>query len=209
MLREAFVKQGALKTLDIHSHYPDVYGEWFKEGRESVKSMLEIGIYKGGSLNAWATFFPNAKIFGIDVKKRKWEFASDRIKTFIGGQEDEGFLEKVFGETTFDIIIDDGSHQMGHQKKSFELLFKKLVPGGMYVIEDLHSSYWPKFGGCLRDKKTTIERLKRYIDNLNSWAYKKNKRAGKHIVNKKKNFYDVEIDSMHFYRSMCFIRRTG
>ena len=197
---ELFNKHKAKKK----KHYGNIYDSWFEKDRLKVTSVLEIGIYEGHSLNVWAEYFSNAEIYGIDIAKREWDFISDRIHTFIGNQSDEEFL-KTFGE--FDIVFDDASHRMKDQKKSFNILFKHLKPGGIYVIEDLHTSYWPKYDGKFKGKKTTIEKLKSYVDCLNYRAYKQDRRAENHRSKSSISFFDKKIESVHFYKSLCFIRR--
>lgn len=46
------------------------------------------------------------------------------------------------------IVIDDGSHIAEHGRISFDFLFPRMPPGGLYVIEDLHTSYWESYGGA-------------------------------------------------------------
>lgn len=199
MIQELFNKHNAKK----HPHFADIYDSWFCENRMKIKSVLEIGIYEGGSLRTWAEYFPNADIYGIDVKLREWNFP-DRIKAFIGNQQDENFLIKTFGDKSFDIIIDDGGHYMKPQKKCLKILFKLLKPRGVYIIEDLHTSYWPGYGGGLKSQKTTIEKLKSYVDSINHKAIKHNK-AQKN--NYKVGYFEKNIESLHFYKSLCIIRK--
>ncbi len=62
----------------------------------------------------------------------------------IGSQDDPAFLRSVIDEMgSPDIILDDGSHVSDHQKISFETLWPLLKVGGLYVIEDLHTAYFP------------------------------------------------------------------
>lgn len=116
--------------------------------------LLEIGIggysnplYGGGSLRMWRTYFPRGRIFGIDIHdKRPHDEA--QIRTFRGSQIDLQFLESVVSETgPLNIIIDYGSHVCEHVITSFEFLFPRLAKGGLYVIEDVQTSYWSDFGG--------------------------------------------------------------
>ena len=88
MLNEIFDKHNAKK----HPHFASIYEEWFEKNRDKITSILEIGIYEGGSLNSWAEYFPNAEIYGIDVKEKEWSFISDRIHPFVGNQSDKEFL---------------------------------------------------------------------------------------------------------------------
>ena len=93
----------------------------------------------------------------------------------IGSQVDSKFLASVVEEMGgIDVVIDDGSHISQHVIKSFEILYPMLSPGGLYFIEDLHTSYWPKYGGGLRRKNSSIEYLKHLVDYLNSEYFQKN-----------------------------------
>src|SRR5262249_15277228 len=49
-------------------------------------------------------------------------------------------------ETAFDIIIDDGSHLSAHQVCAFETLIGALNSGGLYIIEDVQTSFWSHSG---------------------------------------------------------------
>lgn len=93
---------------------------------------------------------------------------------FVGDQADTLFLAKFSTEATtdglFDIIIDDGGHTMDQQMTSLEFLWKAVKPGGLYVIEDLQTSYWESFGGNhlgrSSSKETTISYLYQLVDDL-------------------------------------------
>jgi hypothetical protein len=96
----------------------------------------------------WEEFFPNANIIGADRYNCK-HLDNERIKTYVADQNNAGDISNIPGN--FDLIIDDGGHHMHHQQISFDILFKnKLNNGGLYVIEDLHTSDWtnfPEYGG--------------------------------------------------------------
>jgi len=141
--------------------YMIIYHLCFQRIRNSVKNMLEIGIQHGGSLKAWYEYFPNAKIFGVDIDD-KTQFDNDRIKTIKGDQADRNFLNSL--PDSFDIIIDDGGHTMEQQMVSFGCLFKKVKPGGLYVIEDLGTSLMPfeAYGGNAENFDTTLSALEQF-----------------------------------------------
>ena len=127
------------KTDKFSHGFVDFYNKIFFEYKDKIKSVLEIGILYGFSLELWNEYFPNAKIYGIDLKEKN--IKNDNIITFKGRQEDTKFLTNVLQKTgTLDLIIDDGSHNMNHQQISFGFLFKYVNPGGFYIIEDLHTS---------------------------------------------------------------------
>lgn len=138
--------------------YPREYDKYLAPYKNSTIRMLEIGVSKGGSLYAWKNFFPNAKlIVGIDVKDECKKFEDSKIRVEIGSQDDRSFLLNLNDKYgPFDVILDDGSHVLKHQRTSFEVLFPLLKEGGMYIIEDLHTSYWPRWGGSMIEylKKT-------------------------------------------------------
>jgi hypothetical protein len=121
------------------------------------KSEIVHGKNTGGaSIRMWHDYFKNSKIFGIDINECSY-LDKERIKTFVVDQGNEndltGFIKKSCVEE-FDFIIDDGSHRPDHQQISFNLLFKKLKPGGLYFIEDLLSNgYGDRIKGRMSSDK--------------------------------------------------------
>jgi hypothetical protein len=93
-----------------------------------------------------------------------------KSRVFIGNQTDREFLREVIAAAgPFDIVLDDGGHHMMEQIVSFEELFPAVQPHGVYLVEDLHTSYWPEYGGSLGQPGTFIEYAKQRVDELNGW----------------------------------------
>ncbi len=138
-----------------HDYTPN-YFKMFKHLKEAPVKVLEIGVGgyadddRGGqSLEVWRDFFPNAQITGIDIQKKTMDLG-ERVEILRGSQVDADFLKDLVKKRgPFDIIVDDGSHRNEHVVKSFELLFPTLAPGGIYVAEDVQTSFHPRFGGSL------------------------------------------------------------
>jgi hypothetical protein len=88
-----------------------------------------------------------------------------------GSQEDVVFLKSINNTRGyFDIIIDDGGHRMHQQITSFTHLLSKMRSKGIYVIEDLHTSYMPFLGGGYLANSSTIEFIKRLVDDINTYS---------------------------------------
>ena len=86
----------------------------------------------------------------------------------IGDQADEKFLKNFIEKTPeFDIIIDDGGHYMQQQLLSLIYLFPRLREGGIYIIEDVHTSYTKGYGGGFRDPNTFVEHCKSLVEIIN------------------------------------------
>lgn len=190
----------------IHFYTPN-YQTHFKSIKNKKINLLEIGVggYKnplsgGNSLRMWKAYFSKANIFAIDIyDKQKHE--ENRITIFKGSQVDYSFLDTVFKNIgSLDIIIDDGSHINEHVIKTFEYLFPKLNNGGVYVVEDTQTSYWPDYGGSsldLNDKTKILPYFKALADGLNYQEFL--------IPNYKATVFDKTITSLHFYNNMIFI----
>jgi SAM-dependent methyltransferase len=133
-------------------------------------SLLEIGVQNGGSLEIWHKLLPlRSRVVGLDLDERCRELKfSEGIELYIGDATGEAFINGALGEAGFDIIIDDGSHRSKDVIASFELLFRRLKPGGLYIVEDLHASYWPAFGGGFRAEGSSIEWAKTLVDAINA-----------------------------------------
>lgn len=193
-----FAHQGRIVNKWIH--YLDIYDRHFAAYRNTPIRMLEIGVSKGGSLDLWREYFgANATIFGIDVNPECAGYATPPNQIRIGSQDDPLFLRSVADEIgPLDIVLDDGSHVGRHQRISFDVLFPMVKEGGLYIIEDLHTSYWPiSHEGGYRRKGTAIEYVKALIDDMHGWYHWK---AG---TTPAKN----QIGAIHVYDSMVVLEK--
>jgi hypothetical protein len=151
----------------IASHYLKRYDLILEPWLYKKIVLLELGIYKGGSLLLWRDYFPMSTIVGIDINLPKDFKPNDRIHVFEGSQADHQFLSYVANTTApegFDIIIDDASHIGELTKAAFWHLFDKhLKPGGLYVIEDWSTGYWDDWpdGKKLNLEKYSQSKFKR------------------------------------------------
>jgi hypothetical protein len=180
--------------------YLDLYDRYFMAFRGKKVSLLEIGVLDGGSLELWRSYFgPNATIFGLDIDPRCAKYESPPNQIRIGSQDDPEFLNSVVAEMgTVNIVVDDGSHIGRHQKASFRTLFPLLEDGGLYVIEDLHTSYWRTlFEGGYRRRGTGIELMKQLIDDMHAWFHPR----GEALASKE------QIAAIHFHESIVFIEK--
>lgn len=121
--------------------FTDVYDDYLSNIKESATSILEIGVNDGSSLSMWYDYFKNAAIYGLDIDDKS-QYDNDRVACNILDQSSEEHL-KHFADNInlqFDFIIDDGSHHMSDQQLTFGYFFPLLRPGGIYIIEDLHTS---------------------------------------------------------------------
>jgi hypothetical protein len=151
-------------------HYLPIYERYFAHYRDRPIFFLEIGSGQGGSSQMWKHYFgPAAKIVGIDVRPECMEFQDEQVAVRIGDQADPMFLQSVIDEFGApDIVLDDGSHLMGHTKASFAYLYPRMARDAVYLVEDMHTAYWPDFEGGLRKAGTFIEDMKHLVDEINS-----------------------------------------
>lgn len=141
ILDDLFYKYHADKTPRIKHHYSDVYYDLFKDRRESVKKVLEIGVAEGASLFAWRDFFPNAMIYGGEIEQKRVDNLQglERIKVFKCNQSRIKDLDNITKEIdNFDLIVDDGSHHTSDQYLTCISIVPQLKEGFIYVIEDVH-----------------------------------------------------------------------
>lgn len=192
---------------DKLSHgYISAYARWFGPRRLQRLNILEIGVggydnpYDGGnSLRMWRDYFPHAIIHSIDIADKS-PHQEKRIRIFRGSQNDPEFLSKLSQEVAqWDVVIDDGSHINEHIITSFTALFPFLSNGGVYVIEDLQTSYWRQYGGQLPEsaEATSMEMIKRLLDGLHhAW-----------IPGRKVSQLDRSISAIHAYPGIVFIQK--
>src|SRR3989344_2617593 len=120
-----------------HSYTP-VYFDLFKNKRNSIKKVLEIGVGEGAGLRMWRDFFPNALIFGADNQEER-VFEADRIKVIKCDQSERPDLLSLIKRTgtDLDIVIDDASHKTQDQILTCLTLMPFLKKDVIYIIEDV------------------------------------------------------------------------
>lgn len=120
------------------------------------KNALEFGIFEGGSPILFTLWFDLAKFVGLDICEPVAGLEEFRRRHPLGGrisahyeidQSDRPRVEKIiadeFGGAPLDLIIDDASHRYDSTRRSFEIAFPHLRPGGFYVVEDWGWAHWP------------------------------------------------------------------
>lgn len=152
-------------------HYFDIYHRHLETYRDRPITFLEFGVFHGGSLQMWKQYFgPRARILGVDINPACKSLVEEQIEIRIGDQEDRQFLRSLVAEFgPFDVVLDDGGHTMPQQINTFEELYPAVTDNGMYVVEDLLTSYRPTFQGGYLRPNTFIEYAKRLIDQLHAW----------------------------------------
>lgn len=209
-LREYFAHNPG-RLIHKWLHYFDVYHRHFAAYRDRPITVVELGVYHGGSLQMWKHYFGSqARIVGVDINPACKALEEDRIEIHIGDQGDADFLRRLCSEVgDFDVLIDDGGHLMRQQIVTFEQMFPRLAPDGVYLVEDLHTSYWPEYGGGykrsaawlgLGKARTFIEYAKGLIDALHAWHSRSPKRLAV-------SDFTTSARSMHFYDSVLVIEK--
>jgi hypothetical protein len=159
------------RRLDKWLHYFEVYDRHLRRFRGTDVHVLEIGVQHGGGLQMWKSWFGDrARVFGADLDPRCESVGDGDIRVYIGDQADRGFLQLLKAENPrLDVLIDDGGHTMEQQLVTFDEMFSHLSPEGVYVCEDLQTSYWDDFGGGYRNPGSFIEFAKTLVDKLHAW----------------------------------------
>lgn len=199
-LESYFINNKGRRIFKWH-HYFEIYDRHFNKFRNKEIVVLEIGILHGGSLQMWKEYFgPKAKIYGIDTNPKCKEFEEENVKIFIGSQSDRKFLGEIKKQMPpIDILIDDGGHTMEQQIVTFEEMFDYIKEEGVYLCEDLHTSYWEEYGGGYKNPNTFIEYSKNFIDYLHAFHSPTNKLQV--------NSFTKSAHSLHYYDSILVIEK--
>jgi hypothetical protein len=207
------------KVSDKWQLYLREYDRLLSGFRKNDIRLLEIGVQNGGSLEIWARYFSNAKVIvgcDIDPGCAQLTFEDERITVLVGdanSDEMQGRILEISAE--FDVLIDDGSHTSSDVVKSFARYFPHLAEAGIYIIEDLHCSYWQEFEGGLFDPLSSMTFFKRIADivNFEHWGISK---AGPDLFKGFISNYGIhlpasllqQIHSVEFCNSICIVRKS-
>ena len=199
---EKYFTENTGRLIHKWNHYFEIYDRHFSRFRGKDVYIVEFGVSHGGSLQMWKDYFgPHAKIFGIDINPHCKQLEDEQVTIFIGDQEDRTFLHELTKQIPrIDILIDDGGHTMQQQINTFEVLFPCIDRNGVYLCEDLHTSYWSEFGGGFRVPGTFIEYSKNFIDLIHAWHSRQTERLPVTEFTK-------SVHSLHYYNSILVIEK--
>jgi hypothetical protein len=208
-LDELALSAGTDKASNCHN-YTEIYVRYFAPLKDKPIKLLEIGIYNGDSVKLWEEYFQKAELHFVDITYQHINYFSRRAHYHIANQESVSDLQMLMKKTSgnFDIIIDDGGHTMTQQITSFKCLFPHVKSKGLYIIEDLHTSYWEGHYGGGSHPNTTIAFLKGLIDDVNFVGARTGRANHSNIdpsISKELNLYRTQIESIHFYDSVAII----
>lgn len=204
----------------VYHNYTRIYSKYLSVYRKERVKLLELGIRYGASVKLWENYFPHGDLHFIDIDPAQIQYHSAKSHYHFIDQANGAALIKfgIAAGGDFDVIIDDASHLMQPTITSFNSLFPFLKRGGVYIIEDLQTSYWSIYGGNgvperpLAGPGTALQFIKDLIDEINytaarTWCSDPNKIPPdlQHTL----NHYQKEIESIHFYKGLCLIFKAS
>ena len=167
LLNQIAKNYGTDKCDEIHN-YCNKYQKYLPFQRYDELNIMEIGILNGKSLKTWKEYYYRSRILGIDINPDCKQYVESGISVEIGSQADNVFLNDIIRDYgPFDMILDDGSHMNEHVIYSFEHLFQSVKSGGVYIIEDIGTSYWEDYGGGIDYPNSSMNYFKKLTDDVN------------------------------------------
>lgn len=195
---ENFFWNNSDRYLIKWTHYFKYYDRYFNRFRNEDIRILEIGVNRGGSLQMWKNYFgKNSFIVGMDIDCECLNYVEENVEVFIGDQSDTGDLSELVKKYgMFDIIIDDGSHKTRDQITAFEYLYDYVKYGGVYLVEDVHTSYWAEW---INSDITFVDYAKKMVDDLTMYHVN----DGKFVTK-----YTQSLNGIYFHDSMIFFEKS-
>jgi hypothetical protein len=189
-----------------HHDYCRIYEKYFEKWRDSPITLIEAGFggYEhfgrgGESIRMWQEYFTMANIVSFDLYPKDVDlYDSRRTSYYCGHQTDKEFLREMISVSGHpNIIIDDASHINPLTIDTFTYLWPRLKSGGIYVVEDLETSYWSAiasdgtdFKGGENNPGAAMNYFKGLADSVNHWY---------------SSVPDFDIEAIHFWRQIIFI----
>jgi MycE methyltransferase N-terminal len=191
--------------------YTPLYDRYFGPLRDERVKLLEIGVggyhlpdQGGASLRMWKWYFRRGIIHGLDLYDKRG-IDEPRLRTHRGDQGDPAYLGRLANEIgPLDIVIDDGSHINEHVVTSFKALFPRVRPGGLYVIEDVLTAFWPGWGGHdgpqPTSSATSLGMVKALVDGLHHQDWTRPDDAAPSAT-------DLTVTAVHVHHNLVVIEK--
>jgi len=207
-LDQIALKHKTDKASNGHN-YCHFYEQFLGPLRAKPITLIDAGIggYEypdrgGESLRMWREYFPVATVIGFDLHGKPSLYVPGTV-IYQGSQDDEAFVkEMIEREGQPDVFIDDASHINALTIRTFEIMFPHLKPGGIYIVEDIHTGLWvDNYSGNPEPMVpgTILHYLARLTYGLHADTMQPDQRGP----------FDGHIESMHFYRNTCLIKKRN
>jgi len=199
-------------TLERHcgkwTSYFSVYETFLSKYRNQSPHVVEVGICRGGSAEMWQKYFGDgAKIVGIDIDPNVAQYATPGCEQVLGNQGDPAFWEAFWeGRDDADVFIDDGGHYPDQQIITLQQCWPHIKPGGVLIVEDTHTNYWPEYGCTLNHQRSFLSYAKQITDTVNVAHWKGNDRHPDNITFAE---FFKDLTSVTFYDSMVVFVKDG
>ena len=207
------------KVSDKWSSYLPVYERSFERFRRSPVRLLEVGIQNGGSLEIYQAYLPEGSlIVGCDINPKCQTLQYDRnVHVVVGDCGATSTQDAVTAiSPRFDIIIDDGSHRSSDIIRTFLMYFPLLEEGGIFIIEDLHASYWKDWEGGLFYTLSSMAFFKLLADTINCEHWGNGKTAVDLMSHEFADYAQLipaadlkNVFSVQFFNSVCVVEKCS
>ncbi len=206
-LDDLALQHGTDKASYGHN-YVAIYDPLFTPFRDEAINFLEIGIRFCKSLKMWRDWFPNATIYGVDIRQ-KWvnKYQSEeRMVLECVDQSDAQQLTEYAKKGPWKVIVDDGSHHSQDQILTFGILWDQVEPGGYYIIEDVHTSYYHNQRGA-----TFVNRMLRLTKEVSGAPYERGEYNN--LLVRKNNEaltpHQRDVEYIQFRMGLIIIKKRG
>ena len=131
-------------------NYLEMYHNHMSRFRGRDVIFMEIGVQSGGKIPLLRHYFGEGFVYvGVDVNPSTKRYESaDWVHIEVGDSSDPAFLAELRAKYPHvDIFLDDGGHRMDQQMIALREMLPHVQPQGVYILEDLSTSWTPGFGG--------------------------------------------------------------
>lgn len=139
-LDELALKYHTDKASNGHN-YCEIYERYFDKRRNDPIVLLEMGVQFGYSIRLWLEYFPKALVFGVDVGNEHG-ITDPRYTHFVTSMTNAEFWKT--SHLSFDLVVEDASHRARDTMQAFELVWPRVKPSGLYIIEDVQT-WWDEW----------------------------------------------------------------
>jgi hypothetical protein len=200
-LIDAYKKSPSL-SIKYDTYFP-VYEEILSKYRDKEITLVEVGVFNGGSLFMWREYFgAKARIIGVDLNPDAKIWEQHGFEIFIGDQASEIFWRQLFDTIgPVDVLIDDGGHTNLQQIATVHCAIEHIRDGGVLIIEDVHTSYFREFGNPWG--RSFVGFASKIIDAVNSRAAALKTRRERYANRVHQVSFFESIVALHVNTKLC------